>query len=277
LHFLVLAAGLFALSGFWADESVDEGEKTIVVSEAKIKTLARLWQKTRQRPPTRDELEGLINDYVDEEVFYREALKMGLDRDDVVIRRRLRQKLEFVAEDLADAVDPTDEQLQQFLVDHPNRFRVAWRATFTQVFLNPDRRGESLDDDVARLLGELRQSDDVVDVDELGDSLRMLPAHHEELREREISGLFGPEFASQLLAVEPGQWMGPVKSGYGVHLVLVHERTAGRVPELAEIREAVQREWYADRRAASKEDFYRGLRKPYEVIIEMPEAAADAE
>jgi hypothetical protein len=270
---LVLAAGLFMLSGLWTNEAVDEGDRTIVVSEAKIKTLARLWQKTRQRPPTRDELDGLIDDYVDEEVFYREAIKMGLDRDDIVIRRRLRQKLEFVAEDLADAVEPTDEQLRQFLDDHPDRFRVAWQATFSQVFLNVDRRGDSLNDDVVRLLDELRDRGDAVNIHELGDPMRMLPAHHEKLREREIAGLFGPEFASRLLIVEPGQWVGPIKSGYGVHLVLVHERTEGRVPELAEIRDVVKREWYGDRRAASKEDFYRGLREPYEVIIEMPATA----
>jgi hypothetical protein len=272
LHFLVLAAGLFAVSSFWGDSPQSNEGETIVVSEAKIRSLAMMWHRTWQRPPTQAELTGLIEDYVNEEVFYREALKMGLDRDDTAIRRRLRQKLEFVAEDLADAVEPTDEQLQQFLDEHRDMFRVERRATFTQIYLSRDRRGDSLDDDAAQLLGELRGEDESVDVTELGDPF-LMPAHHDDLREGEIANLFGPQFAAQLLAAEPGQWSGPIESSYGVHVVLVHERAEGRVPELAEIRRAVSREWYAARRAASKEDFYRSLRQRYEVIVKMPEAA----
>jgi hypothetical protein len=270
LHFLALATVLFVLSGFWCNALEDNAGETIVVSEAKVRSLALMFHRTWQRPPTREELDGLIEDHVDEEVFYREALKMGLDRNDTAIRRRLRTKLEFVAEDLADAVEPTDEQLQQLLDEHEDRFRVERRATFTQIYLSRDRRGDSLEGDARQLLERLRSESESVDVAELGDPF-LLPSHHEDLREAEITSLFGPQFAVQLLTVEPGRWSGPIESGYGVHLVLVQERREGRVPELAEIRDAVSREWYAARRAASKEDFYRSLRERYEVIVKMPE------
>lgn len=269
LHFLVLAAGLFMLSNYWGDTPKSGDKETIVVSEAKIRSLAHIWQKTWQRPPTHAELQGLIDDYVDEEVFYRQALAMGLDREDTIIRRRLRQKLEFVAEDLADAVEPTDEQLQQYLDNHPDAFRLEQRATFRQIYLSPQRRGDALAEDIRQLLVKLNGNDDSVDAAELGDP-SLLPHFHENLRNSEIANLFGREFASGLFAVEDGRWVGPVESGYGVHLVLPQERVAGRLPELAEVRKEVRREWYAARRAASKEDFYRGLRERFEVDVQMP-------
>lgn len=269
LHFLVLAAGLFMLSKYWGDTPKSSDKETIVVSEAKIRSLAHIWQKTWQRPPTHAELQGLIDDYVDEEVFYRQALAMGLDREDTIIRRRLRQKLEFVAEDLADAVEPTDQQLQQYLDDHPDAFRLEQRATFRQIYLSPERRGEALEEDIRQLLDKLNGNDDSVDAADLGDP-SLLSHFHKNLRESEIANLFGREFAAGLFAVEDGRWVGPVESGYGVHLVLLHERTAGRLPELADVHEGVRREWYAARRATSKDDFYQGLRQRYEVVVQMP-------
>jgi hypothetical protein len=269
VHFLVLATGLFVLAHFWGESRASAEPDTIVVSEAQVLSLAQMWQRARQRPPTKEELQGVIDDYINEEVFYREALAMGLDRDDTVIRRRLRQKLEFVAEDLADIVEPTEEQLQKWLDRHPEQFRLEARATFTQVFLNPQLRGDSLGSDVARLLEELSRSEDPADPAELGDRL-LLSAFQKDLRESEIANLFGREFASRLLALEEGKWIGTIESGYGVHLVRLKERIKGRAPKLEEVRDSVRREWYAARRAASKEDFYRSLRQRYEIIVQMP-------
>ena len=118
-----------------------------------------IFQRTWQRPPTRQELDGIVKEYVKEEVLYREALAMGLDRDDTLVRRRLRQKLEFVAEDMADAVDPTDAELQQYLDEHPESFRVERRASFYQVYLSRDRRGDSLNADSMKMLAKLRSGE----------------------------------------------------------------------------------------------------------------------
>jgi len=271
LHFLVLAAGLFVLSRFYTATSPAVAPDMIVVSEQRIKSLILGFQRTWQRSPTRQELDGLVEDFIKEEVFYREALAMGLDRDDTLIRRRLRQKLEFVAEELADAVEPTERQLQQFLDEHPDSFRVERRATFSHIYLSRERRGDSLDADARLLLDKLRADrDGSVDPAEQGDPF-LLPHFHENLREGEISNLFGQDFGSQLLTFEPDQWSGPVESAYGLHLVLLHEKTEGRVPKLDEVRDAVRRDWYAGRRAASKEEFFRALRDKYKVVVDEPD------
>jgi parvulin-like peptidyl-prolyl isomerase len=276
LHFLVLAAGLFMLSRFFSETPSGENPDTIVVSGQRIKSLILAFHRTWQRPPSQQELDGLVEDFIKEEVFYREALAMGLDRDDTLIRRRLRQKLEFVAEELADAVEPTEQQLQQFLDEHPDSFRVERHATFSHIYLSRDRRGDSLEADARQLLDKLRAADnEPFDPADQGDSF-LLPHYHENLREGEISNLFGQDFGPQVLAVEAGQWSGPCASAYGLHLVLLHEKTAGRVPTLDEVRAAVRRDWYAARRAASKKDFFLGLRKRYEVVIEMPKVTDEA-
>ena len=265
LHFLVLATGLFALSNAISQTPADQELDTIVVSQERLKSLILIFQRTWQRPPTRQELDGIVKEYVKEEVLYREALAMGLDRDDTLVRRRLRQKLEFVAEDMADAAEPTDEELQQYLDEHPESFRVERRATFYQVYLSRERRGDSLNADSMTMLAKLRSG--AVEAAEVGDP-SLLPDFHEGLREAEISSQFGPDFSAQLLAIQTGQWSGPLESAYGAHLVLLEKKTEGRVPELDEVREAVRREWIAARRAASKEEFFQALLRKYHVVVE---------
>lgn len=269
LHFLLLGILLFAATYYWGDVNAIPEDSEIIVTEGKVRSLAHIFHRTWQRPPTQQELDGLIEDYINEEVFYREALAMGLDQDDTLIRRRLRQKLEFVAEDLADAVEPTDDELTQYLRGHPDQYRLEDRTTFTQIYFSPERRGVSLDEDVQEALVTLRSSDDAIDVTEFGDPT-LLPIYHENLRESEIASLLGREFALGLREANTGVWAGPIESGYGLHVVLVHERTPGRVPNLDEVRDAVRRDWFAERRAQSKQQFYDSLRERYDVVIEMP-------
>lgn len=276
LHFLLLGIVLFAVAYYWGDAAVGPENDQIVVTAGKVRSLAHIFQRTWQRPPTQQELDGLVEDYINEEVFYREALAMGLDQNDTLIRRRLRQKLEFVAEDLADAVEPTDDELAQYLAEHPGQYRLEDRTTFTQIYFSPQRRGESLDDDVQQALEVLRTNNDEVDVTEFGDPT-LLPIYHESLRETEIANLLGKEFGRSLNEIETGAWTGPIESAYGLHLVKVHERTPGRVPNLDEVRDAVRRDWFAQRRADSKQKFYDSLRERYEVIIEVPEEEPDSD
>jgi hypothetical protein len=265
LHFLVLAAGLFALSYVFSRSPTAQQPDTILVSQQRLKNLILIFQRTWQRPPTQQELDGIVNEYVKEEVFYREALAMGLDRDDTLVRRRLRQKLEFVAEDIADAVEPTDQELQQYLDEHPEAFRVQRRTTFSQVYLSRQRRGDSLAADSKALLSELRSGS--AEASEAGDP-SLLPRFHESLTESQVSSFFGPEFSAQLFATQAGGWSGPLESAYGAHLVLLQEKTDGRVPELDEVRQAVRREWIAQRRAASKEEFFQTLLRKCNVVVE---------
>jgi hypothetical protein len=270
VHFLLLGAGLFAVFGI-LNKGAGGGEPgKIVVTLGKTENLATLFSRTWQRPPTPQELEGLIQDYVREEVAVREALALGLDRDDIIIRRRLRQKLEFVSEDLAGQVEPTDEELRAYLKEHPDTFRIERRFTFTQIYLNPERRGETLARDASELLAKLKQAGSKTDLSGLGDSF-LLEQRFDAAPASDVVKLFGEKFTGRLNELPVGEWAGPVESGYGTHLVWVSERTEGRLPELEEVRDRVRREWANAEREKANEKFYQALLGRYTVTIEKPQ------
>ncbi len=270
VHFLLLGAGLFLLFGLVGDSGKPETGR-IVVTSGRINQLVETWTRTWQRPPTGEELEGLIEDYIREEVYYREALAMGLDRDDTIVRRRLRQKLEFVTDDFVAAFDPTDQQLEDYFDEHADLFRVPSRVSFRQIYFNRDRRGEQAMRDAESLLARLHGASSDLDTAAFGDSL-MLPGDYDLISEGEIESRLGSRFAAALADIPVGRWAGPVESAYGLHLVLIRERQPGMLPALVEVREEVDREWRAARRKEATEAFYRALRDRYEVSIERPEA-----
>lgn len=273
-HFVVLATILFTVTHFFkGDRAASAAPDQIVVSEGRILNLVQMWQRTWQRPPSADELNGLINDYIKEEVLYRQATKMGLDEDDTIIRRRLQQKLEFLAEDLADSVEPSDEELQQFLEQNAEQFETPSTTTFRHIYFDPDKRGDRLQGNIENVLQKLQSEGDSADPADFGDRF-LLPYAYQRATPRELENTFGPEFPQQLAQLDANQWLGPISSGYGQHLVLVEEREATRAPALEEVRPAVRREWHASRRAESKERFYEDLRKQYEIVVEMPEFEA---
>jgi parvulin-like peptidyl-prolyl cis-trans isomerase-like protein len=265
VHFVVLGALIFAGYG-WLDRN-SPAPGRIVVSQGQLASMREAFARTWQRPPTPEEWEGLIRDRVREEVYCREAMALGLDKDDTVIRRRLRQKMEFVSEDIAAQVQPADAELSAYLAAHADSFRVEPRFTFTQVFLNPDRRGENLARDAAQLLARLNQAGSTADARALGDPF-LLEQQFVAVPAGEVAKQFGEPFAAKLGGMSPGHWQGPVESGYGVHLVLVHERREGGVPVLADVRDAVRREWENARRLEANEEFYAKLLERYTVTIE---------
>jgi len=268
LHFLLLGAALFLLY-----RAMNGGEaatpRSIVVSESRVEALAENFAKTWMRPPSAMELKGLVDDYVAEEVYYREAIAMGLDRDDTVIRRRLRQKMEFVTDDVAAAAPATDAQLQAYLDAHQDKFVEPARLTFRQVFLSRERRGEAVQRDAQRLLAQLRAGKSATNAQEAGDAT-LLPAVMESATPQEVDNTFGTDFAAAIVKAPIGQWDGPVPSGYGVHLVKVDQREAGALPSLAQIRPAVQREWEAEQRKMAKDALLRQLLSKYDVRVEGP-------
>jgi hypothetical protein len=273
LHFLLLGAAIFAAYFLVSKDSSDEPGK-IVISEGEVAAMAEGFARTWRRPPTREEVEGLIRDWVQEEVYCREAMALGLDENDTIIRRRLRQKMEFVTDDVAALAEPTDDELSAFLRAHADTFRVQRQFTFSQVYLNPERHGENLARDTEQLLAQLQQTGDKADVSALGDSF-LLEHKFQSLPASEVVKQFGDKFAAKLGELSPGQWQGPVESGYGVHLVLVSDRTEGRVPALPEVRDAVRRELASARRLEANEKFYRDLLKRYVVMIERPKSAEE--
>ena len=263
-HFLLLGAAIFGGHRLVAGERATAPDE-IVVTQGRIDALTAAFTRTWQRPPTTSERDGLIRDYIREEVYAREALALGLDQDDVVIRRRLRQKLEFVSEDVLAPPEPTDDQLRAYLTSHPDEFRLEARFTFRHIFLNGEHRGEALARDAARLLAQLGQPG--TDPDTLGDPF-LVDRRFEALPSGLVAEQFGEQFAATLAELPTGQWVGPVASAYGTHLVFVAQRTGGRAPALEEVGDAVRREWVNAQRAESSERFYQGLLKSYSVTIE---------
>jgi hypothetical protein len=276
LHFLLLGAGLFLVYSLLQKRGGDHEPGQIVVTLGQVEQLASSFAKTWQRPPTPEELAGLVRDRVREEVYCREAMALGLDREDTVIRRRLRQKMEFVSDDIAALVEPTEADLEEYLRTHPDSFRVEPRFTFEQVCLDPEKHGKRLASDTAQLLEQLNQAGTEADLSRLGDS-QMLEPEFAGLPAGEVAKQFGEPFALALGGLQPGRWQGPVESGYGVHLVYVSERAEGRLPALAEVRDAVRREWDNARRIEANDAFYAELLARYDVTIESLEPAASQE
>ncbi len=272
VHFLLIGVALFAAYSLMSSRDAVP-RNAIVVSAGKIEHLAALYARTWQRPPTRTELEGLINDFIREEVAYREGMAVGLDRDDTIIRRRIRQKLEFIAEDIASQTEPSDDELAEYLAAHADQFRVDPRLTFRQVFLNSDKRGNTVGNDARELLVAFK-GDPSIDASTLGDRI-LLEHGYADVPRRAIANLFGQQFAAAIVDLEPGVWIGPIESGYGVHLVFVDDRSEARLPELDEVRDQVRREWDNARRVETTETFYSNLLDRYEIVIKWPESGTE--
>lgn len=266
VHFLLLGAALFVLYDLVADPD-DRATDRIVVSAGRIDQLSEVFTRTWQRPPTAAELGGLIEDHVRDEVYYREARAMGLDLDDTVIRRRLRQKLEFLTVDLLTESDPTPEQVRRYFDEHADAFRGPTRFVFQQIYFNPELRNGRAADDATALLARLSVADLQADPAELGDPI-YLPTGSVPLSESEVAQRFGQDFAAALTELPVGRWSGPVESGFGHHLVRIQQRQPGALPPLETVRDSVEREWHNARREEAAESFYRQLRQRYDVRIE---------
>jgi hypothetical protein len=271
LHFLVLGALLFALSARGAERGAAPGE--IVVTAGQVEHLATVFAATWKRAPSPAELEELVAEHVREELACREALALGLERDDAIVRRRLRQKLEFVVDDLVAQQEPDDAALAAFLRERPAAFAREAHTSFRHVYLSRERRGDALAGDARALLAELRAG--AVAPGEAGDP-QLLPDELELASAGEIDALLGTGFAAALAALPIGEWSGPVESSYGQHLVRVFAREPGRMPELDEVRAEVEREWLAARRAEELARFYHGLAERYRIVIERPAATEAA-
>lgn len=270
VHFLLLGAALFLIFGLTNRAGPASSDQQVVVSAGRIEQLATVFGKTWQRPPTSEELKGLIADFVLEEVYYRQAVAMGIDRDDTVIRRRLRQKLEFLTDDVSSLIEPTDEELAAYLADNQERFRTSATYTFRQVYFNPEKLGDTTEAYIAEQLERLRFG-----MEHGGDASPLAESFDQDSRQT-VDGTFGMGFSEKLDKLTIGDWQGPVRSEFGVHLISLAARTEGRLPELAEIRSVIQREWSNERRIANRRKMNDRLLEKYEVTIEWPaEKAAE--
>jgi hypothetical protein len=271
IHFLILGAVLFVVFDL-ASETDQPGERRIVVTPGQVEQLASQFSRTWLRPPTPGELDGLVERYVRSEIYYREALAMGLGQDDPYVRNRLALKLEVLLDDLSAETEPAEEELARFLDQHAGRFAEPARLTFRQVYLNPEQHADPAGE-AQRLLEVLR---DGADPGGLGDVSMLIPGLDGASPDG-IARQFGEDFAAALLALEPGGWVGPIRSTFGAHLVRVSQRQPARQPALAEIRDAVLAEWRDQRRREAREQAYQRLRERYEIVMEQAPAAPGAD
>jgi hypothetical protein len=263
-HFLLIGAALFVIFGFVDERTTGGVNDQIVVSTGRIQQFENIFAKTWHRPPTAEELKGLIDDFVLEEIYYRQAVAMGIDRDDTVIRRRMRQKFEFLTDDMTATISPSDEALAVYLAANADEFIRDNTYTFEQVYINPDRSSTDLDREVAEQLAALQAG-----VPPTGNN-GLLPAYFDAVPARLIDSSFGTGFSSRLDTLSAGTWQGPIESGLGLHLIRVDSRTEGALPDLADIRPIVEREWANDKRLETRQQINEKLLSNYDVVIAWP-------
>jgi hypothetical protein len=260
LHFLLIGLALFIYYGRAAPGGGDE--RRIVVSQAQVDELGRRFQATWNRPPTAGELEGLVDSYVSDEILYREGKTLGLDRDDQVIKRRVRQKVEVLAEEDGERLMPTDAELAAYLAAHPEKFAQPALVSFEQLYFDPTTAGVE-----SRVRAASVGLAAGAGTESLGEPT-MLPYRVDRAGIDTVERDFGSDFASTLTTMPRGQWTGPVQSGFGVHLVRVTAWTPSVPPALDDVRQQVQREWEYDRRKRAFAASYERMRAKYDVAIE---------
>ncbi len=257
------------LAWYFIGERAAPASRRIVITPGQVERLSQAWTRTHLRPPSSEELAGLVDEEIDEEILYREAVALGLDRDDLAIRRRLAVKMEFLAEDAAAAANPSEEQLEVFLREHPDKFAAEPLTTLSQVFVSRSRRGEPATAEATHLLALLNGKGGS-HWESLGDSAPF-PTQFQAATAADIARHFGHEFPTKLAALPVGAWSGPVESKYGLHLILIRERQPGRIPPLKQIRESVVNEWRAAQRRQLNAAMRRHRRSLYQVKVQWPE------
>lgn len=271
VQFLAIALILFTANHFIRGDSVELSSERISISEGRVQQIAESYRLLAGRMPSRAELQSLVNDFADEEIAYREAVAMGLDADDTIVRRRMRQKLEFLAEDAEASEEPTDDQLATWLASHAADYRIPERISFRHVMASTDARGNRAKADAETLLGRLRSG---ADPTKLGDP-SMLPSALPPTTQKGVAALFGDAFASAVFAHAEEGWFGPIMSPLGAHAVVILSREPARDPKLADIRGKLRSDWIEARRQDRREQFWVGLRKRYDITIEWPEIYSD--
>jgi peptidyl-prolyl cis-trans isomerase C len=270
VQFLLIGACIYAAYALFGAPDETAAERTVVISEDRIDSLAAAWQKRWNRPPTEQELVGLVRTYLREDILYREAVAMGLDKDDHIVRRRLAQKLEFLTNDIVQLREPAEGELEAFFSENRTQFQAPDLVTFIQVFFNPDTRGDATLADAEAVLTQL-QAAGVPDPDNLdvGDRF-MLRSYFVAVPEFNIRRQMGSGFAESVMQLEPGRWHGPVLSGFGPHLVYVYQLTPAPLPELDAVRDAVMDEWQRQQTEQFNVEFMDSLKTRYDIVIEAP-------
>jgi peptidyl-prolyl cis-trans isomerase C len=273
LHFLIAGALIFSVYHAVVEESVESSPNTIVIGAAEMEFLRAQHEKLWGRPPADRDMAPLVQEFIREEVLYREGVAMGLDRDDIIVRRRIGQKMEFMIGDMAVPAEPDEATLAQYLDANRDKYLEPPHLTFTHVYFSVDRRGEKAQADAEAVLATMG---DRQRAPELGDRFA-LSTDYSDKTVREVDQTFGATFGAQLVAAPLGAWSGPVESAYGLHLVRVLARTEPRLPEFAELRDRLSNDYSFETRRAANELALERLTERYQVVFEVNPAPPSLE
>ena len=257
LHFLLIGASVFFFYSFQNTQNKEQ----IIISKNDIKQLSLRWNKKWKRAPTKEELDELIQKRVYQEVLYKEALKMGLEKNDVIIKRRLVQKLEFVTSDMAQLVEPTRKELEDYLKEHSNRFREPTTLSFMQLYIDPQKH-PNMQAYSQKRLKALRVSDARIDGDDF-----TFEKSYQDLSLFDIKKRFGKAFTQKIVTLPIGSWQGNIYSGYGLHLVKIIKKGKGELRAFEKIKKLLKIEWQTQKQEQLNQKFYQELHQKYTIEI----------
>jgi hypothetical protein len=261
VHFLVLGALVFVAM---AGRAPDLGERRIIVDEPVVAGLVNHHVRAFRRPPTAEELDGLIRDHVRGEVYYREALRLGLDTDDEVVKKRLRNKMLAIAGAEAEAAQPSDAELQALLDADPARYAAPPRYRLEQIYLGPD--APALRAAAAAEIGRIpKGARPGIMTQPLP-----LPGRFDDASQTDLAEQLGDDFATALARLPVGTWMGPVVSGFGLHLVRIDQRVQPPPPRLADVRQRLENDWRSSAIRKAQDAHLQQLLDSYDVEIRRP-------
>lgn len=271
IHFLLVGAALFAAYHYLQPtQSAAPSSKQIQLSVDQLAQLAMLFQSQWRRDPTPEEFSLMVEQKVQSEVLYREALAMGLDKDDEIVKRRMAQKMQFLAEDVAAAREPSTDELRIWFAKNADKFALPKRVSFRHLYFSPDRRGSHARDDAAKALAQLAgQPEDTKLAESLADPF-MFQDYYRDRAPDYLGKEFGPQFAQAVEKLPTGSWQGPIASGFGWHLVFVDTVIPGRVPDFEEIEADVKTAWLGEQKALAWDKAYREMRAKYTVLLPAP-------
>jgi parvulin-like peptidyl-prolyl isomerase len=275
VHFFVIGAVLFGLYSLTqAGRTATAPPKEIRLTQDELSQLVLMHESQWRRPPTVQELDRLVENKIQQEILYREALAMGLDKDDEIVKRRMAQKMQFLAEDVAAAREPTRAELEGWFEANRAMFAQPPRLGFRHLYFSPDRRGARARDDAAKALDALAgQPLDAEIAGSLADRF-MFQDYYRDRAPEYLGKEFGPRFALAVAELAPGSWQGPIESGYGWHLVFVDSVIPGHVPAFEEIEPDVRTAWLGEQKAEAWRKAYEELRASYTVLLPAPPETA---
>jgi peptidyl-prolyl cis-trans isomerase C len=271
LHFLLIGLALFVVYGYMNGGRWGVGSsKQITLTLDDLRQMDMYFQSQWHRQPTPEEFNALVEDKVREEVLYREGLAMGLDKDDTIVKRRMAQKMQFLAEDVATAHEPSTAEMKAWFEKNTGKFALPSRISYRHLYFSPDKRGQNARGDASQALAKISgQPEDSKIAATLADRF-MFQDYYGDRTPEQLAKDFGPQFAVAVSKLQPGSWQGPVESGLGWHLVFVDTVIPGRIPAFEEVESEVKTAWLGEQKAQAWQKAYQEMRAKYTVLLPAP-------